>query len=470
MRLSFHGAAREVTGSCYLVETDKTRVLVDCGMFQGTAFADAKNFRDFNFDPAEIDAVIVTHAHLDHVGRLPRLIQHGFNGDIYATPPTIDLAKLVLEDAEQIMEDDFRREYRPKLFTREDVVKTIELFRAADYAKRVKIGDLSFRFRDAGHIMGSAFVEMEAEGQRICFSGDIGNSPDPILKPPAQLGPCDLLIIESTYGNRLHEEMDTRELSLKSAITSTVRANGVLIIPAFAIERTQLLLYELNHLVENRLVPSVDVYLDSPLAIRTSEVMCNYPQYYNQKSLAQVKCGEDLFAFPGLHRSLSRDQSKLINEAPRPKVIIAGSGMMNGGRILHHLVRYLGDKRSTVLIVGYQAHGTLGRRLYTGEKKVECLGERIEVQANVMSIGSYSAHADQRQLLDWIREAAALPSKILCTHGEEDASAALATRITEIFNLPTEVPRFEEVMQLKPSAASSKKQRFSNPLPLATRY
>jgi len=444
MQVSFYGAAREVTGSCYLVETAQTRVLVDCGMFQGTAFADAKNFRDFDFKPADIDAVIVTHAHLDHVGRLPRLAKYGFNGTIYSTPPTAELAHLVLDDAEQIMQDDFRREYRPMLYEREDVDKVVSLFEGVDYAQRVKIGDMSFRFRDAGHIMGSAFVELEAEGKKICFSGDLGNMPDPILKPTAQMGECDYLIIESTYGNRLHEEMDTRELSLKTAITRTVKANGVLVIPAFAIERTQLLLFELNHLVENRLVPAVDVYLDSPLAIKTSEVMCEFPQYYNQKSLSQVKCGEDLFDFPGLHKSLTRDESKLINEAPRPKVIIAGSGMMNGGRIQHHLVRYLSDKRSTVLIIGYQAQGTLGRRLYTGDKRVECLGERIEVKADIMSIGSYSAHADQRQLLEWVHGATKLPGKILCTHGEEDASAALATRLTEIFHLPTEVPRYGE--------------------------
>jgi metallo-beta-lactamase family protein len=444
MQVSFYGAAREVTGSCYLVETARTRVLVDCGMFQGTAFADAKNFRDFDFKPADIDAVIVTHAHLDHVGRLPRLVKYGFNGKIYSTPPTAELAHLVLDDAEQIMQDDFRREYRPMLYEREDVDKVVSLFEGVDYAQRVKIGDLSFRFRDAGHIMGSAFVELEAEGKKICFSGDLGNMPDPILKPTAQMGECDYLIIESTYGNRLHEEMDTRELSLKTAITRTVKANGVLIIPAFAIERTQLLLFELNHLVENRLVPAVDVYLDSPLAIKTSDVMCEFPQYYNQKSLSQVKCGEDLFDFPGLRKTLTRDESKLINDAPRPKVIIAGSGMMNGGRIQHHLVRYLSDKRSTVLIIGYQAQGTLGRRLYTGEKKVECLGERIEVKADIVSIGSYSAHADQRQLLEWVHGATKLPGKILCTHGEEDASAALATRLTEIFHIPTEVPRYGE--------------------------
>lgn len=449
MQISFHGATREVTGSCYLVDDGRQRMLVDCGMFQGSAFADAKNFRDFGFDPKTIDAVVVTHAHLDHVGRLPKLVKEGFTGKIYATPPTAKLAQLVLQDAEQVMQDDFKREYRPKLFEQEDVDRTIAQFETVDYSRRVKLDGLAFRFRDAGHILGSSFVEIEETGgPRVAFSGDLGNVPDPILKPTAQLAEQDALIIESTYGNRLHEEMDTREEQLRRCIQDTITRGGVLIIPAFAIERTQELLFELNHLVEAKQLPPVDVYLDSPLAIRASNVMVEYPQYYNVGAFERFKTGDDIFSFPGLHKTLTRDESKGINEAPWPKVIIAGSGMMNGGRILHHLVRYLGDAKSTVLIVGYQAAGTLGRRLYTGERNVDVLDERIKVKAKIASIGAYSAHADQKQLVNWIRSAVKPPTHVYCTHGEEAASAALASRITEELDIPADVPRFEQTLTL----------------------
>lgn len=449
MKITFHGAAREVTGSCYLIETNRTRVLVDCGMFQGSAFADAKNFRDFGFDPSTIDAVMVTHAHLDHVGRLPKLQRHGFRGVIYATPPTRRLTQIVLEDAEQIMEEDFKRSYRPKLYEEADVDHVVEKFIELDYSRSVSLNDLSFRFRDAGHIFGSAFVEIEERGgPRIVFSGDVGNRNVPILRPTAQIAECDAIVVESTYGNRLHEDESTRESRLREVIQQTVKNKGVLIIPAFAIERTQEVLYELNHLVENRLIPAIDIYLDSPMAIKVMQVINQYPQYYDKNALRLVSMGDDMFSFPGLHVSKTREDSKAINEATKPKVIIAGAGMMNGGRIRHHLVRYLSDPRSTVLIIGYQASGTLGRQLYTGERVVDVLEQRVEVKARITSIGAYSAHADQKKLVEWIQAAKSKPSAVYCTHGEEDASAALASRVTEELGIQTHVPRFEDIVTL----------------------
>lgn len=449
MKISFYGATREVTGSCYLIESGRSRLLVDCGMFQGSAFADAKNFKEFGFDASTIDAVAITHGHLDHVGRLPKLIREKFKGKIYLTPPTKDIARIVLEDAEQVMKDDFKRSYRPMLYEAEDVKNVEERSTAVDYSRKVALDGLSFRFRDAGHIFGSAFIEVEeAGGARAVFSGDLGNTNVPILRPTAQMADCDALIMESTYGNRIHEDESTRETRLKEAIATTIKQKGVLLIPAFAVERTQQLLYELNHLVENRLIPAVDIYLDSPMAIKITKVIDAFPQYYSKEALRLVATGDDLFSFPGLRLTMSRDESKTINDAPKPKVIISGAGMMNGGRIQHHLVRYLGDPKNTVLIIGYQSAGTLGRRLYSGEKRVEVLDERITVKAKIVSIGAYSAHADQPRLVEWISQATSPPKHVYCTHGEEAAAASLASRITEELGIAADVPRFGDTIDL----------------------
>lgn len=449
MNIAFHGAAREVTGSCYLVETEKTRLLVDCGMFQGCNLCDTKNLTDFLFDPASIDAVLLTHGHLDHCGRLPKLFKYGFAGKVYATSPTADIAKIVMEDALHIMEEDNKRYQTPVLYHAEDVARASRAFEGTDYSQTHKLGDISFRFRDAGHIFGSSFIEIsEHGGAKVAFSGDLGNEHVPILREKSQLSSVDALVIESTYGNRIHEDESTRQTKLKDVILRTMQRNGVLLIPAFAIERTQQLLFELNRLVQSAHVPALNVFLDSPMAIKVTEVIKKYPEYYDLEAKKLVADGEDFLDFPGLQICLSRDDSKKINEARRPKIIIAGSGMMNGGRILHHLVRYLGDARSTVLIIGYQAEGTLGRQLYERQKKVQVLQETIDVRAEVTSIGAYSAHADQNMLANWVRAAAGKPEQIFCTHGEEGAAVALATRLGSELQTKTVVPRLLDVVKL----------------------
>ncbi|MBP7006317.1 MBL fold metallo-hydrolase [Patescibacteria group bacterium] len=449
MNINFFGAAREVTGSCYLVETPQTRILVDCGLFQGCMFCEARNLEAFPFDPSTIDAVVVTHAHLDHTGRLPKLIKGGFKGPIYATPPTVPLAKLVLEDANHILQEELKKFARPIPYAPEDVMKTLTMFKTLEYDHTTKIGDLSFRFRDAGHIFGSAFAELvEAGGARVAFSGDLGNEHVPILRETAQLSAMDAVVMESTYGNRIHEDESTRVGKLRDIIVRTAQRNGVLVIPAFAIERTQQLLFEMSRLVEQKAIPQIDVYLDSPMAIHVTEVMKEFPQYYDPEAKALAAKGEDFFSFPGLKVCLSRDDSQKINEARRPKVIIAGAGMMNGGRILHHLVRYLGDARSTVLIIGYQAAGTLGRDLYERKRTVQVLQEKIEVKAEIASIGAYSAHADQNKLVDWIKTAAGHPEQIFVTHGEEGAAVALATRLEQEMGMKTTAPRYRDTAKL----------------------
>ncbi|MBP9747916.1 MBL fold metallo-hydrolase [Patescibacteria group bacterium] len=449
MQVSFHGATREVTGSCYLVETPETRVLVDCGLFQGCSFCETKNLQEFTFDPSTIDAVIVSHAHLDHTGRLPKLIKDGFSGKIYATPPTAPITQIVLEDAVRILEEDFKRFAKPMLYGVKDVEQAVKSLTTVDYSTTTKIGDLSFRFRDAGHIFGSAFIELtERGGAKVAFSGDLGNEHVPILCDTAQLADMDALVMESTYGNRVHEGEEARSKRLREVIIRTAQRGGVLLIPAFAIERTQQLLFELNALVQKREIPALDIFLDSPMAIRVTEVIKHFPQYYDTQAKKLVASGEDFFDFPGLKVCLSRDDSKQINAAKRPKVIIAGSGMMNGGRILHHLVRYLGDARSTVLIIGYQAEGTLGRQLYEHERTVRVLDETIQVRAEIASIGAYSAHADQNKLVSWVKTAAGLPEKVFCTHGEEGAAVALATRLQGELGIEATVPRIFDTVKL----------------------
>ncbi len=418
-------------------------------MFQGGAFCEAKNTKPFDFDPKTIDAVVVTHAHLDHTGRLPRLVKEGFKGPIYLTPPTGDLAKLVLLDAHQIMLEAFKREYRPPLYDEVHVTATIGQFTHIDYSRSVTIGDITFRFRDAGHIFGSAFVEItEKGGAKATFSGDLGNKDVPILRPTAQLSEADVVVMESTYGNRIHEDESTREEKLKLIIQQTIKQKGVLVIPAFAIERTQQLLYELNHLVESRILPPTEVYLDSPMAISATKIIEAYPQYYDPEALQLVAHGDNLFDFPGLHVSPTREQSKAINEAPWPKIIISGSGMMNGGRILHHLIRYLSSDKCTLLIIGYQSPGTLGHKLYRGDKTVQVMGERVAVKARILSIGAYSAHADQNMLVSWIANAAHKPTHVYCTHGDEGAAAALMTRLHQELGVDAHVPRYGDVVTI----------------------
>lgn len=447
MQITSHGAAREVTGSCHRIETSSTRVLIDCGMFQGSAFNDARNFRPFGFDAKDVDAVILTHAHLDHIGRLPKLIKEGFSGKIYTTPPTAEMVRIILEDAYEIMAEQFEKEYRPKLYEQEDLTKTLSLLKTIEYSTWKEVGDIKFRFREAGHIFGSAFVELEERGGvRAVFSGDIGNVDTPILRPTAQIGSSDIVYIESTYGNRVHEDISTRSALFEKIVLDTYQKKGVLLIPAFAVERTQALLYDLNTMFEYHGMKEYDVYLDSPMAIKMTEVMQHYPKYYDKEAAKLIMHGDDFLTFPNLTLCKSRTDSKAINEVRPPKIIIAGSGMMNGGRITHHLLRYLSRKNTTLLIVGYQASGTLGRKLYMGEKSVRVNDEWIHVQANIITIGSFSAHGDQDKLVNWIRGAKSKPKQIFCVHGEDESCVALATKITSDLGIKTDAPKLEETV------------------------
>src|SRR3989338_4545050 len=413
MRITFCGAAGEVTGSCYLLETASAKVLVDCGMFQGSQFSDDRNRAAFPFDPKTIDALLITHAHLDHVGRIPKLVAEGFRGPIFVTAPTAALSKLILEDALEVMRYETEKQGREMFFQKEDVERAVSMFKIVQYRTPVMPATgMQAIFHDAGHILGSSFIEIEAEGTRIVFSGDFGNKDVPILRSPEKLPAVDVLVMESTYGAHLYEDTTARVGKLRALIIRTIAQKGVLLIPAFAIERIQEILYELDELVEKNMIPRVTIFLDSPLAIRATEVFRQSSAFYDEEALARISKSKDLFNFPGLTSTITRDESRRINDAPFPKVIIAGAGMMTGGRILHHARRYLKDRNSAILFVGYQAEHTLGRRILDGADHVYIYDERVIIRASVEKIGGYSAHADRTQLIAWVKEASSAPARI----------------------------------------------------------
>ncbi|MEK7644058.1 MAG: MBL fold metallo-hydrolase [Patescibacteria group bacterium] len=449
MKLTFCGASHEVTGSCYLLETDGKKFLVDCGMFQGSNFNEGKNFDEFPFNPRDISAIFVTHAHLDHVGRIPKLVKEGFKGRIYLTKGTRELAKLVWEDALEIMNYEHRKYQQPILYGTEDVAAASAMCQGVDYRAPVTDSGVRAIFRDAGHIFGSSFIELTAEGKRIIFSGDIGNVDVPILKDTENYGAADVILCESTYGDRLHEDKQTRREIILAMIMEGVRKGGTIMVPSFSIERTQEFLYELHVLQSHdRALPQIPIFLDSPLAIDATKVFKKYPEYYDAEAAREVMLNEDFLHFPQLVTTYTRAESKTINTVRGPKMVIAGAGMMNGGRILHHAVRYLSDPNSTLIIVGYQAEGTLGRKLYEGADRVVIYGESIPVKCAVKAIGGLSAHGDQKKMLGWIGAGVKKPEKIYCVHGETHAATELAHRIRDNFGIDTYVPNYGETVEL----------------------
>ena len=469
MQITFFGAAGDVTGSCSLVETGKYKMLIDCGMFQGSDFNDAKNHDPLPFDPKTLTHVFITHAHLDHTGRLPLLAKLGYAGRFYATAPTLELAELVMQDAHGIMVYDNKKFGRPILYSEQDVAAVAGQGKALEYGEKmivdalanhpvspslVRRGDavspparggvvaqgdrgggsnVTIILHDVGHIFGSAFIEIQAEGKKIVFSGDVGNVRVPILRDTEALpSGLDLLVCESTYGDRLHHIPASREEMIEQAIVDGVGRGGVLMIPSFALERTQELMYELNKLIDHQhKLGGIPIYLDSPLAIDANKVYRKYSKYYDEKATEYFKEGDDIFDFKNLITTYSRDESMKINHTPGPKVIIAGAGMMNGGRIVHHALRYLSDERNTLLIIGYQSPGTLGRKLQDGHSPVTVLGESVHVKCQIKTLGALSAHGDQNKLVSWIGGAKPHPKKVFFNHGEEHASKAIAERVAK---------------------------------------
>ncbi len=449
MKLSFHGAAREVTGSCFLLTAKDAdgrdrRLLIDCGMFQGERMCGDKNMVPFGFAPSEIDAVFVTHPHADHTGRLPKLIKEGFAGPITMTHPCKALTKVVLDDAFHIMTENAEKCGDEVLYSREDVDALEERTTGVGYHEQIDVAPgISVMFHDAGHVLGSAFISVEAEGKRVVFSGDVGNDHVPILPDTEAISRADVVICESTYGHRVHEPPTERAAKLRQAVEETINAGGVLLIPSFSIERTQELLYELD-LMLHSFKTNVPVFLDSPMAIRATEIYRHFKEYLRFDASILSEPDRDFFSFPNLRETLRVDESKAINEVKAPKVIIAGSGMMSGGRIMHHLIRYLPDPKSRVLIIGYQAYGTLGRKIYEGAKSVKIFREDVVVKAGVAAIGAFSAHADMNKLTRWLHpEDGVIPKKIFLVHGDPEAKEVFATHLRHELKTEVIIPEFQ---------------------------
>ncbi|MBI2640272.1 MAG: MBL fold metallo-hydrolase [Candidatus Sungbacteria bacterium] len=439
MRLSFHGGAQEVTGACYLLEASKFKILIDCGLFQGCDECADLNFEKFKFKPREIDAVFITHAHLDHVGRLPKLVREGFSGKIYSTAPTRELARLILEDALHLA-----RRQKNELYREEDLEKTFARWEDLPYEKEVEIDGIRVKFNDAGHILGSATVEFWLEKKHFLFTGDLGNTPSALLPSPDVVRDIEYLIIESTYGGRLHEKPEERVLNLERAVEDTAARKGVLMIPAFATERTQDILFYLNEMLLFRRIPEMPVFVDSPLAIRATEVYERHVMYYKEEIKELYREHPHLFQFKKLKFTQTVEESKKINDVPAPKAIIAGSGMMQGGRILHHLRRYLLDEKSILLITGYQAAGSLGRRLIDKEKMVKLFGEEVPVNCEVRKINGFSAHADNPQLFSFVERTRDTLKKVFVVQGEEAQALHFMQEIKDRLGVEAVAPTLYE--------------------------
>ncbi|HBI14656.1 MAG TPA: MBL fold metallo-hydrolase [Desulfobulbaceae bacterium] len=444
MQIEFHGANKNVTGSCHLVRCNGTQLLVDCGMHQGGADFEEENRDDFGFDPAAIDYLLLTHAHLDHCGRIPLLVKRGFKGKIVSTPATRELARLVMLDSAKLQEDD--AEYRMKkagrrgnrvevpepLYNILDALNSMDYFTDnTGYGKRLPLADgISVTLYDAGHILGSAAIALDLQengrGRRLLFSGDIGYSGRAIVRDPAPPPEADIVIMETTYGDRLHKELKPSVEELYEAINSTLKRGGNVLIPSFALERAQEILYHLREGIEQGALPqSMQVFLDSPMAISATQIFRRHPECFDEEAFEIFRSGQDPFALPGLRFTRETAESIAINNFRGGAVIIAGSGMCTGGRIRHHLKQNLWRKEASVVFVGFAAQGTPARRIIDGEKSIKIFGEEISVRARIHTIGGFSAHADQKELLAWHRQTGR-PATTFLVHGEEKIIAKFA--------------------------------------------
>jgi metallo-beta-lactamase family protein len=457
MKLKFLGAAGIVTGSSFLVEStpvggqaEGERILVDCGIFQGGSYCERLNFEPLPYDPKSIKAIFITHAHIDHTGMLPRLVKLGYPGPIYSTAPTRDSSRELLLDSEDILKKEAERYDMPPLYTTADIDALMRQWESIKYGEQITVGAFKVELQNAGHILGSASAIIEVENKKLVVSGDLGNNNPPLIYKGELIPPdADYCLIESSYGDRVHEDFAKRREMLEDVIEDTARAKGVLIIPVFAMERMQELLYEINELINQGRVPKLQIFIDSPLAIRLTKVYERYPEYLNPEARKFMRHGShDILNFPGVHAAFTHEESEKISAVPAPKIIFAGSGMSNGGRILRHEAQYLPDSKNTILFVGYQAAGTLGRQILDGAKEVKIFGEIVPVRARVAAISGYSAHADQARLLEWLVPARDSLKKVFVVHGDKIPSEVFAVSVRDKLAVKSEVPSVGEEVVL----------------------
>ncbi|MDQ5922789.1 MAG: metallo-beta-lactamase family protein [Patescibacteria group bacterium] len=448
-KIKFCGGTGSVTGANFLLEAGGKKILIDCGLTQGMKLADDINWEPFPYNPSEIDILFVTHAHVDHVGRIPKLIKDGFKGKIYSTKPTKDLALPMLLDTMTILSknSEFGLD---EIYTEENIKGALSLWTGFEYHENINISDdLKATLRDAGHILGSSMIEFVLNGKKILFTGDLGNSPSPILPDTEKVIDADYVIMESVYGDRNHESRNNRRKFLEEIIEDNHKRKGTLIIPTFSLERSQELLFELNSLVENNRIPIMPIFLDSPLAIRLTEVFKKYRSYFNDNAQKAMVHDKYLFDFPGLHSTLKTEESKMINDVPNPKVIIAGSGMSSGGRIVHHERKYLPDANNTILLLGYQSVGTPGRLIQEGVKTVKISGEYITVKAHVVTITGYSGHKDSDGLVNFVEQMQDSLKKVFVVMGEPKSSMFLVQKIKDNLGVDAYSPELYEEISIK---------------------
>ncbi len=435
LNITFFSGIGTVTGANFLLESDKTKLLVDCGLVQGTPNSYEENNKPWPYDVKSVDYLFITHAHMDHIGRVCKLVRDGFRGTIYSTPETKELAHVMLLDALKVMEmkkQSLTEEVKEMpLYEMADLEQTFSIWETLSYHTQTEIGDFGVYLKDAGHILGSAIYEFSYGGKKVVFTGDSGNSPAPLLRDMEKITDANYLICDSVYGDRNHEPKSERDARFRQIVTETINNRGALVIPAFSIERTQVILYELNNLVEEEKIPSVPVYLDSPLGLKVTNIYKQFKKDFNPEVQREISGGDDIFNFPKLKITHgSRDSEEIVN-IPNPKIIIAGSGMSTGGRVTWHEMNFLPDPKSTVLLMGYQAVGTLGRRIQDKPKSVEINGKVIPVRARVEMISGYSSHKDSDGIVEMVSNTASTVKRVFVVMGEPSASTYLVQRLHE---------------------------------------
>lgn len=448
LKVTFCGGAGAVTGANFLIESENKKFLVDCGLTQGEKVADDVNWEPFSYDPKTIDILFVTHGHIDHIGRIPKLINDGFDGKIISTIPTKEIAEVMFADTAHILSRD-EEHGLASIYSEENIKKALNLWETIDYDQKLNVDHgFQFSFKDSGHILGSGMLEIIFNSKKIVFTGDLGNSPSPLLRDTEKLSGVDYLFMESVYGDRNHENREDRKNKLMEVIKENYNKKGTLIIPTFSLERAQELLYEINTLIEWNLIPKMPIFLDSPLAIKLTAIYEKYEKYFNPHALKLIKGGDEIFDFIGLKMTSETEESKAILNVPGPKIIMAGSGMSNGGRILHHEINYLPHKENTILLIGYQAVGTIGRSIENGSKTIHIMGEEVNIKANVEKISGYSGHKDSDHLVEFVADTASTLKKVFLLMGEPKSSMFLAQRLKDNLGIKAFTPSVGEYVEI----------------------